>query len=68
MFERASQAIWEIVNDANIQHCTRSNMMYLFHRTSILDKAWNTIKKHKNHWEKEDGGDGPTFIWYLYNA
>ena len=25
-------------------------------------------KKHKHHWEKEGGGDGPTFIWYLYNA
>ena len=32
------------------------------------DKAWNAIKKHKNHWEKEVGGDGPTFIWYLYNS
>ena len=43
-------------------------MMYLFHRTSITDKAWNAIKKHKNHWEKGGGVDGPTFIWYLYNA
>ena len=43
-------------------------MSYLFHRTSITDKSWNAIKKHKNHWEKDGGGDGPTFIWYLYNA
>ena len=42
--------------------------MYLFHRTSIADKAWNAIKKHNSHWEKDGGGDGPTFIWYLYNA
>ena len=49
IIETASQAIWTIVNDANIQHCIRSNMMYLFHRTSITDKAWNVIKKHKNH-------------------
>ena len=21
-----------------------------------------------NHWEREGGGDGPTFIRYLYNA
>ena len=68
MIETASQSIWTIVNDANIQHCICSNMMYLFHRTSITDKAWNAIKKHKHHWEKEGGGDGPTFIWYLYNA
>ena len=52
MIETASQALWTIVNDTNIQHCIRSNMMYLFHRTSITDKAWNTIKKHKHHWEK----------------
>ena len=68
MIETASQAIWTIVNDANIQHFICSNMMYLFHRTSITDKAWNTIKMHKNHWEREGGGDGPTFTWYLYNA
>ena len=43
-------------------------MMYLFHCTSITEKAWNTIRKHKHHWEKEGGGDGPTIIWYLYNA
>ena len=43
-------------------------MMYLFHRTSITDKAWNAIKKHKHHWGKEGGRDGPKFIWYLYNA
>ena len=42
--------------------------MYLFYRTSITDKAWNAIKKNKYHWEKEGGGDGTTFIWYLYNA
>ena len=42
--ETASQATWTIVNDANIQHCICSNMMYLFHRTFIIDKAWNTIK------------------------
>ena len=68
MVETVSQEIWTIVNDANIQHCIRSNMMYLFHRASITDKAWNAIKKHKHNWEKEGGGDGPTFIWYLYNA
>ena len=33
MTETTSQAIWTIVNDANIQHCIRSNMMYLFHHT-----------------------------------
>ena len=27
MVETASQAIWTIVNDANIQHCLHSNMM-----------------------------------------
>ena len=63
MVETASQAIWTIVNDANIQHCIRSNMMYLFYRTYITDKAWNAIKNHKHHWEKEGGGYGPTFIW-----
>ena len=42
--------------------------MYLFHRTSITDKARNAIKKHTHHWEKEGGGDEPTFICYLYNA
>ena len=68
MIETASQEIWTIVNDANIQHCICSNMMYLFHLTSITDKAWNVIKKHKHHWGKEGGGDGPTFVWYLYNA
>ena len=68
MIETTSQAIWTIVNNANIQHCIRVNMMYLFHRTSITDKAWNLIKKHKNHWKKDGGGDGPTFICYLYNA
>ena len=36
--------------------------------TSITDKAWNVIKKNNRHWEKEGGGAGPTFIWYLYNA
>ena len=66
--ETESQAIWTIVNYANIQHCIRSNMMYLFHRISITDKSRNTIKKHRYHWEKECGRDGPTFIWYLYNA
>ena len=68
MIETASQAIWTIVNNANIQHCIRYNMMYLFHHTSITDKAWNAIKKHKNHWGKEGGVDGPAFIWYLYKA
>ena len=33
MIETASQAIWTIVNNANIQHCIHSNMMYLFHCT-----------------------------------
>ena len=42
--------------------------MHLFHRTQITDKAWNAIKNHKNHWEREGGRDGPTFDWYLYNA
>ena len=65
MIETSSQAIWKVVNDANIHHFIFSNMMYLFHRTSVTDKAWNVIKKYKNHWEKEVGGDGPTFIWYL---
>ena len=68
MIETASQSIWIIVNDANIQHCICYNMMYLFHRTSIIEKPRNAIKKHKHHWEKEVGGYGPTFIWYLYNA
>ena len=68
MIETASQAIWTILNDAKIQNCIRSNMMYLFHRTSISDKAWNAIKKHKIHWEREGGWYGPTLIWYLYNA
>ena len=68
MIETTSQAILTIVNNANIQHCISSNMMYLFHHTSITDTAWNAIKKNKNHWERKGGGDGPTFIWYLYNA
>ena len=51
MIETASQAIWTIVNNANIQHCIRANMMYLFHRILITGKAWNAIKKNKNHWE-----------------
>ena len=66
--ETASQAIWTIVNDASIQHCIPTNIMYLFHRTSITDKAWNAIKMHRNHWEKYGSGDGLTFIWYLHNA
>ena len=52
MVETASQEIWKIVNDANIQYCIRSNMMYLSHRTYITEKAWNAIKKHKHHWGK----------------
>ena len=68
MIDTASQAIGTIVNDANIQHCICSNIMYLFHRTSISDKSGNAIKKHKIHWEIEGGGYGPTFMWYLYNA
>ena len=52
MIETASQAIWTIVNDAIIQHCIYSNMMYLFHCTSITYKARNAIKKHNHHWEK----------------
>ena len=68
MVETESQAIWTIVNNANIHYCIRSNMIYLFHCTSITDKAWNEIKNHKYYWEKEGGGDGPTFICYLYNA
>ena len=43
-------------------------MMYLFHCTSIIEKALTEIKKHKHHWEKEGSGDGPEFIWYVYNA
>ena len=43
-------------------------MMYLFHCKSITDKAWNAIKKNKNHWEKEGVGDVLTFIWYMYNS
>ena len=66
--ETARQEIWTIVNDANIQHFIRSNMMHLFHCTSITEKAWNAIKKNKRHWGKEGGRDGPTFIWYLCNA
>ena len=52
MIETEIQVFWKIVNNANIQHCIFSNMMYLLHRTSITDKAWNAIKKHKHHWEK----------------
>ena len=44
MVETEMQAIWTIVNDAKIQHCIRSNIMYLFYHTSIKDKAWNAIK------------------------
>ena len=44
-----SQEIWTIVNDANIQHCIRTNMIYLLYCKSITDKAWNVIKNHKNH-------------------
>ena len=43
-------------------------MMYLFYLTSITEKAWNAIRKYKNHWEREGGVYGPTFICYLYNA
>ena len=68
MVETASQAIWTIVNNANIQHLKRSNMMYLFHSTYNTNKAWNAIKKHKHQWEKEGGGYGPTIICHLYNA
>ena len=68
MIGTASQEIWTIGNNENNQHCIRSNMMNLFHCTSITDKAWNAIKKHKIHWKREDGRDRPTFIWYLYNA
>ena len=50
MVDTERQAIWKIVNDTNIQHCIRSNIIYLFHRASITDKAWNAIKKHKHHW------------------
>ena len=50
MIETESQAIWTIVNNANIQHFILSNMIYLFHRTSITYKAWNAFKKHKHHW------------------
>ena len=50
IIETASQAIWTIVNNANIQHCICANMMDLFHRTSITEKAWNAIKNHKNNW------------------
>ena len=31
--DTASQEIWKILNDANIQHCIRSNIMYLFYCT-----------------------------------
>ena len=68
IIETASQEILTIVNDANIQHCLHYNMMYLFHHTSIIDQAWNTIKKHKHNCEKDGGVDGQTFTWYLYNA
>ena len=47
--ETASQEIWTIVNDVNMQHFIRSNMMYLFHRTSIPEKSWKAIKKYKHH-------------------
>ena len=50
MVETESHEIWTIVNNANIQHCIRSNIMYLFHRTSIIEKSCNPIKKHKHHW------------------
>ena len=52
IIETASQAIWMIINDANIQHCICSDMMYLFHRRSMTEKAWNAIKKDKHRWEK----------------
>ena len=39
MIETENQAIWTIVNDANIQHCFCANMMYLFHCTSITNKS-----------------------------
>ena len=39
IIETAIQSMWTIINDANIQHCICSNMMYLFHRTSITDKV-----------------------------
>ena len=52
MIDTASQAIWTIINNTNIQHCICSNMMYLFHRTSITYKAQNAIKNHKHCWEK----------------
>ena len=55
MIETSIQAIWTILNDANIQHCIIANMMYLFHHTSTTDKAWNAIKKNKNHWGKDGG-------------
>ena len=66
--ETASQAIWTIVNDANIQHCIRSKMMCLYHRTSTTDKALNAIKNQKLRWEKEGNGYGLAFICYLYNT
>ena len=53
MVGTASQEIWTIVNNANIQHWICSNTMYLLHRTFILDKVWNTIKNHKHNWEKK---------------
>ena len=68
MVETVSQSIWKIVNNTNIQHCISYNMMYLFHRTSITDKAWNAIKNHNHNREKEGGRYGLKFIWYLYNA
>ena len=65
MIETGSQTIWMIVNDANIQHCIRANMMYLFHRTSITYKAWNAIKKHKNNRKKTAAEmDQPSFGTY----
>ena len=57
MIDTTIQEIWTILNNANIQHFFRANMMYLLHCTSVTDKAWNAIKKHKNHWEKDGGGD-----------
>ena len=68
MVETESQAIWTIMNDSSIHHFICLNMMYLFYCTYITDKAWNEIKKHKHRWEKEGGGDRPTFISYLYNV
>ena len=45
MVETSSQAIWTIVNDANIQHCIHYNIMHLFRRISITEKIMERDQK-----------------------